>query len=114
MDSDKLQKLANLVIVRQHAATITNSTNFQRKFINEVNNCLSKLDSEFVSLLLETVKTSVSTDEKDALTISQRLAEEKAKLNAAKNTNVKEEPVKTESRPTIKTTRSKKNETTNE
>jgi hypothetical protein len=119
MDSDKLQKLANLAIVRQHAAAVTASTNFNRKYINKVNVTLSTLDNEFFETLIDAVG---EVGAQDTATISQRLAEEKAKLKnkglqeLAKSANdvvtvpddVVESLVKSESRPSIKTSRVKK------
>lgn len=124
MDSEQLQKLANLATIRQHAAAVTSSTNFPRKYINDVNKTLGILDSEFIKLLVEAVKTSDNFDPKDALTISQRLAEEKAKLKIKADSanevvgtvpnKLAEELVKESVRPTIKTARGpkKKNEAT--
>lgn len=111
MDSDKLQKLANLATVRQHAAAVTSSTNFPRKYINNVSNALGALDNEFIGLLVELVKNS---NAEDTATISKRLAEEKAKLKS--KTEYKEDlpPIteseirQSETRPTIKTARVKK------
>jgi hypothetical protein len=123
MDSEKLQKLANLAIVRQHAAAVTASTNFNRKFIADMGKALGVLDNEFAALLNEVVKSVGGTSDDDAKTIAQRLAEEKAKLNNKVNLEaqsplnldgtVKEEAleniaVKSETRPAIKTTRAKK------
>jgi len=115
MDSEKLQKLANLAIVRQHAAGVTASTNFQKAYINKVNNCLSALDAEFVKELTDLVG---DVSKQDNATISQRLAEEKAKLNKpvqkeVVNTSALDETVlvdlevsnKSETRPSIKTSK---------
>ncbi len=126
MDSEKLQKLANLAIVRQHAASVTSSTNFNRKYINKVNSTLTALDNEFFETLVEAVGES---SVEDTMTISKRLAEEKAKLKnkdllveTAKevvgtvtiHNEVAEDNIETksETRPSIKTAKSlKKNET---
>lgn len=110
MDSDKLQKLANLAIVRQHAAAVTASTNFPRKYINDVSKTLGALDTEFINTLISLVG-DVSAE--DTQTIAQRLAEEKAKLKAKSDPAVSEpgvesQVVKSEVRPTIKTARAKK------
>jgi len=111
MDSEKLQKLANLAVVRQHAASVINSTNFNRKYINKVNSTLIALDNEFLEILIEAVG---DTGAEDATTISKRLAEEKAKLKEklVPKEELKDlsssETVKSESRPTIKTARAKK------
>ena len=112
MDSDKLQKLANLAIVRQHAAAVTASTNFPRKYINNVNSALGTLDSEFFQTLIEAVGDIAA---EDAVTISKRLIEEKAKLKAQAEykgdlslESAPLETVKSENRPTIKTARAKK------
>lgn len=112
MDSEKLQKLANLAIVRQHAAAVTASTSFNRKYISDVNKSLGALDMEFIKTLAETVGDSVA---EDTATISKRLAEEKAKLKA-KAEPVTDKPeieattesVKSTTRPSIKTARVKK------
>lgn len=118
MDSEKLQKLANLATIRQHAAAVTASTNFDRKLIADMGKSLGVLDREFHSLLNEVVKEVTGTSDDDAKTISQRLAEEKAKLNKKSETAVEgsgvgtmaDEPVvvKSETRPSIKTARAKK------
>lgn len=112
MDSDKLQKLANLATVRQHAAAVTASTNFPRKYINDVSKTLGALDAEFINELISLVK-DVSSE--DTATISQRLAEEKAKLKTKSEPKEEiltgltpSETVKSENRPTIKTARAKK------
>ena len=106
MDSDKLQKLANLAVVRQHAAAVSAVGSFPRKLCNKVNATLNALDNEFVNLLIDTVGDAAL---EDTVTLSKRIAEEKAKLAEQKlvNTNTvvtMPEPM----RPKIKGSKSNK------